>query len=211
MQFVSSQLNLIGGRLLRAMCLAFVLSLTARNDASAASFSLQGQSKGTTNWITGNLQNWQELDYIQCRVLMTSGGFSNQTITITFPHLTGTTPGFENLYNFTTSPNVTITSGPTLSAPAGADWSQTFTVNYTDNGPGYVQFQARLAAGSHLNVGSSLAIGGSPQQMGQLQIHKPAPGAGAPDLAIVKTGTPVVSPGGLITYTLSYTNKATGT
>src|SRR5205085_6430226 len=108
----------------------------------------------------------------------------------------GTTPGFENLYNFVASPGITFVSPPTLSAPADGAWSYTFTVNATGNGS--VNFFARLAAGAHINVGSSLQIGGSPQSMGQLQIHKPQPGNGAPNLAVVKTGPAQVPQGGMV-------------
>ena len=69
----------------------------------AASFELQGQSQGSTNWIAGNLQNWRELDYIPCRVYISGGTVSGQTIRISFPHLTGTTPGFQDLRDFSCS------------------------------------------------------------------------------------------------------------
>jgi len=70
-----------------------------------------------------------------------------------------------------------------------------------------VTFFARLAAGAHINVGSSLQIDVASIH-GQLQIHKPQPGAGAPTSAVVKTG-PRSSQGGMVNYTLTYTNKAT--
>src|SRR5690606_19492423 len=120
--------------------------------------------------------------------------------------------GFENLIDFTPSPNAEILSGPTLSAPASAGaWSYTFTVKVNNSSPAWVAFKARLAAGAHLNTGSSLMLSGQPSSMGNLQIHKPAPGPGAPDLAVVKTGPSFAAPGSTIVYTLSYTNKATGT
>ena len=187
MNFRHMNSNLISARSIRRVFAAVFCLLAGSATVFGSTFILEGQSKGDTNWITSNLRNWQELDYIPCRVRISGGAVTNQTITITFPHLTGTTPGFENLISFTTSPNVTITSGPTLSAPAGADWSYTFTVNYTDAGDGYVQFLARLAAGAHLNVGSSLMIGGSPQSMGQLQVHKPAAGPGRRDDASARS------------------------
>lgn len=193
----------VGAALMTSLSPAFGQS------GSVSSITLQGQNKGNTNsWSAGNLMGWQELDFIPCRVLFAGSG-NDQTITITFPHLSGTTPGFENLFDFTTSSNVSFTSAPVLSAPASGDWSYTFTVNI--NNGGSVNFFARLAAGSHLNVGSSLQLGGTPQSMGQLQIHKPAPGPGAPDLSVVKTGPPIVAAGGTIFYTLTYSNKAVGT
>ena len=180
--------------------------------ARAGAFYLEGQDKGNTNtWVAGNLQNWQELDFIPTRVRITGGPIASQTFTISFPHMTGTTPGFENFYNFVASPNVVFLSPPTLSSPANSDWSYSFTVKVTNSSTATVQFLARLAAGAHLNTGSSLMLGGNPSSMGNLQIHKPAPGPGAPNLALVKTGPTNAMPGELITYTLTYTNKATGT
>ncbi len=174
----------------------------------AASIELQGQNKGDTNtWTMNNLMGWGELDYIPCRVFFKSGPVVNQRITIFFPHLRGTTPGIQNLSSFTPSPNAVITSVPALTTDPSGTWSYAFTVSVTNNSPGYVRFRARLAAGSHLNSGSSLQLDGDPQSMGQLQIHKPGPGAALPDLAIVKTGPLTIPQGEMITYTLAYTNK----
>ncbi|HOP96778.1 MAG TPA: hypothetical protein PLK78_04985 [Verrucomicrobiota bacterium] len=179
-------------------------------DALASFVELQGRSRGSSTWIAGNLQNWRELDYIPCRVYITGGPISSQTITIYFPHLNGTTPGFEDLRNFTPSSNAEILSGPTLATPPSGIWSYTFTVRVTDSSPAFVRFEARLAAGAHLNTGSSLMLSGEPSSMGNLQIHKPKAGSGAPDLAITKSGPATAEAGSIITYTLSYTNKATG-
>ncbi len=173
-------------------------------------FELQGLSKGQTNWITGNVQNWQELDYIPCRVAISGKAFSGQSITIVFPHMTGTTPGFQNLYRFTASSNVTLRTMPVFATPANADWSATFLIDFA-GGEGFVAFEARLAAGAHLNTGSSLMLRGIPSSMGNLQVHKPAPGAGLPDLAIVKRGPAASAAGDLITYSLAYTNQTMGT
>jgi hypothetical protein len=158
--------------LFNAAALTSSLMMLAQIHVAAGQFDLEGQSKGSSTWVSGNLQNWQELDYIPCRVRITGKAITNQSIKITFPRLIGTKPGFENLLSFTTSTNVTITS-PVLSSPADADWSYTFTVNYTGGGEGYVRFLSRLAAGSYQNGGSSLMLGGEPQSMGKLQIHKP--------------------------------------
>lgn len=199
-------------RMLRGLFIGVVAMtlLPAFGQSSLVSgVALEGQNSGDANtWSGGNLSGWQELQFIPCRVLFTGSG-NNQSITLTFPHLSGTTPGFENLYNFTTSSNVSFVSAPVLSAPASGSWSYTFKVNVTNGGS--VNFFARLAAGAHLNVGSSLKMGGSPSSMGELQVHKPQPGAGAPDLAVVKTGPATVPQGGTVVYTLTYTNKATGT
>ena len=181
---------------------------------AAAQFNavLQGQSKGSSTWIPGNLAGWQELDLIPVRVYLTGGPASNKTIVVEFDHTKtqgGTSFfGIENLTNFAPSSNVTINTGPTLSAPAGVDvWSYTFTVNLTDKQDGFVEFRARLAAGAHLFTGSSLALGGSPS-LGKLQISKPAPQPGNPDLLLIKSGPTSASPGSTITYILNYQNKA---
>jgi len=154
---------------------ALLLSLLLTQvTAVGASFELQGQSKGSCSWISGNLLDWQDQDYIPCRVVITGRAVKDQTITINFPRLPGVKPSFENLLNFRASSNVTITSDPVLSSPSGADWSYTFTINYTGRGDGCVQFLARLAEGAHQNTGSSLMLSGNPCSMGKLQIHKPA-------------------------------------
>src|SRR5437016_69676 len=201
----------MSGGLLRTMVVA-LLGLVACQAAvfGASTFLLQGQSSGFTNWITTPLVNWRELEYVPCRVLITGSTGNNQAITITFPHVTGTTPGIQDLVNFTTTGNVTIVSGPTLSDPAGADWSYALTLNYTGDTNGSVQFFARLAAGAHLNTSSSLVIG-SLGKMGQLQVQKPIANLGAPDLSVVKTGPAVVAPADVVTYALSYKNAAANT
>ena len=116
------------------------------------------------------LQNWRELDLIPSRVALTKTGAASpqtRTIVVDFDHTkspgSNLFVGIENLINFTPSANVTITSGPTLSAPPGADtWSYTFDVSMTggNNATGFVEFRARLAAGAHFFTGSSLAMGG---------------------------------------------------
>ena len=173
---------------------------------------LEGQNKGDTNtWSAGNLQDWQELDFIPCRIHWSGEQGNNLAVRIDFPHRSTGIPGFQDLFNFSNSANVFFVSPPVLSAPANSStWSYSFTVNILNNLEAYVYFQARLAAGAHLNVGSSLKIGGDPSSMGNLQIHKPAPGPGTPDLMVIKTGPSTGKPGDFITYTLSYTNKTTG-
>src|ERR1051326_5443066 len=183
------------------LALVAVASLVAGTAQAAFVAQLQGQSFGNTNWITGNLNGWAELDFVPMRVYTTGGPASNQTITVQFDHTktAGTLrQGIQNLYGFTSSPNVVITSGPTAYTPSGQDiWSYTFVVKLTDNTPGFVQFSGRLAAGSHLFGGSSLAIGGTPS-LGQLKIHAPAGNAGSPDISIVKMGPTNVNPGQII-------------
>src|SRR2546426_537595 len=184
--------------------------------AQASNVILQGQSAGTTNWIAGNLTGWKELDFIPCRVDFTNGPASNQTVVVEFDHTktSGSTilPGIQNLFYFSNSPNVVITSGQTLSAPVGVDtWSYTFVVDYTNANEGVVTFFARLSAGAHNFTGSSLALKGSLNNSpspGVLQIAKPGAAPGNPDLAVTKSGPAVVNPGSTFSYTVIYTNQA---
>ena len=137
----------------------FVLLVSTLSAQAAFNAVLQGLSSNSTTWIDGNLMGWRELDFIPCRVHLTGGPATARTITVEFDHVRGTIPGVENLTGWTPSANVQITSPPVLSAPAGAaTWSYSFTVNLTGSSPGWVEFRARLSAGSHLNVGSSLGL-----------------------------------------------------
>src|SRR5205809_1138685 len=164
----------------RLILLLFVLGWVPLS-AKASNTILQGQSAGSTNWIAGNLTGWKELDFIPCRVDFTNGPASNQTVVVQFDHTktSGSTvlPGIQNLFTFSSSSNVVITSGPTLSAPVGVDtWYYTFVVDYTSVSEGSVNFFARLSAGAHTFTGSSLGLkgllNGSPSP-GVLQIAKP--------------------------------------
>src|SRR6266571_210139 len=143
--------RIISSRLLRSMLLALLCLVVGQSAVLAApTLVLQGQSRGITNWTSPTILDWRELDYVPCRVSISGSAANNQAMTISFPHGSGTTPGFQDLVDFTTSANVTIVSGPTLSDPAGADWSYSLTINYTGGASGSVQFFARLAAGAHL-------------------------------------------------------------
>src|SRR5260370_17648750 len=132
--------------------LVVVLSLMAGQSGLLGS-SLQGQNKGNTNiWTSVNLQGWVELDYIPFRVFFNSGSAGSQTVKVDFPHLNGTTPGFEDLTGFTAfTPNIVFTAGPTLITDPSGVWSYIFTVNVTDNNPGEVRFFPPLSAGAHIN------------------------------------------------------------
>ena len=190
--------------------LAFlVLGLFAPH-ATAARFSavLEGQSKNDTNWISNNLQGWQDCDSIPMRVYVTGGPASSQSIQVYFDHFSGTVPGVQDLMGFSPSSNVSIITVPTLAAPANSGtWFYTFTINLLDRSPGFVEFRGLLASGAHLNPGSSLHLGGTPS-LSTLQIFKPAPGSALPDLAVVKDGPSQTRPGAIITYMVNYTNKA---
>ena len=141
--------DLISKRVVRALLIPLML-LGAGAESFATSITLEGQNKGdTNNWFGGNLQGWQELDMIPCRVHWVSAPGSNQPVTLIFEHQNNGVPGIQNLFYFTSSSNVVFSSLPTLIAPPGAKmWSYTFTVDILDAQPAYVFFCARLAAGA---------------------------------------------------------------
>jgi uncharacterized repeat protein (TIGR01451 family) len=186
--------------------LALALAPTLWSSALAGPV-LQGQNKGdTVNWYAGNLQGWGELEYIPLRVYFAAGSAGNQTVRIDFPHLNGKLFGFEDLAAFAAvTPNLAFTSAPVLTTDPTGVWSYTFSVRVSDANPAQVRFFARMASGAHLNGGSSLQIKGS---AGNVQIHKPGPASGAPNLAVSQTGPATASRGATVTYTVSYTNKA---
>src|SRR5438067_388325 len=85
---------------LRNFVLAGFLVLSAAQPMFG--MDLQGQNKGDTGaWSSVNLQGWLELDYIPFRVYFNSGSAGTYTVNLDFPHLIGTTPGFEDLTSFT--------------------------------------------------------------------------------------------------------------
>jgi large repetitive protein len=192
------------------------LCLGTFNASAELSGDLEGLHKNnSTNWgpsspwTGGNLQDWQELDYIVVRAVLNGGPQTNQPVELIFPKFKTGDPGFQNLYFISNSPNVTISNLMLNSPPAPADWSYTMNVTITNSQVGYIYFYARMAAGAHLQVGSSLQLSGEPA-LSPLQIHKPDAGPGSPDLAITKTGPSTAGPGDEITYTITYTNKAMG-
>ncbi len=169
--------------------------------------TLEGKANHSTVWTTDTLTDYIELDRIKCRVRFEDGPASSQTFVLQFDHSAGLIPCLQDLTNFSTSGNVIITAGPTLSAPVGADtWSYSFTVDVKDDKEGYVEFQTRLASGAHLIDSDSLHIKGS-DSLGTLRISRPDKGGGVCDLVVSKLGPATAAPGDIITYTLSYSNK----
>jgi uncharacterized repeat protein (TIGR01451 family) len=190
--------------------LSLAVALICAQQASALQTDLVGLDKNdSTNWgpnsawMGQNLQNWKELDYIPVRIEVTGDAVVNHFLMFTFDHQFG----FQNLYFISNSPNVLFETAPVLNAPFGApEWSYDLHLTKTDDQIGYVYFYARLAAGAHVNNGSSLHLDGATFE--PLQIHKPGAAAGNPDLAIFKTGPASAAPGSVITYTLIYTNRS---
>src|SRR5690349_8065249 len=184
-----SLLAIVNSQTKRGTGMLFLASLVVFGQAAFGSVSLEGHNKGDTNWYTGNLMNRAEWDFIPCRVHVDLAHGNNQTISVFFEHYNNGIPGIQNLFYWSASSNVVFTAAPVLSAPPSAStWSYTFTINILDNQPAYVWYFARLAAGAHLNVGSSLTMSGKPSSMGNLQLHKPSAAPEVPNLAVVKSG-----------------------
>jgi hypothetical protein len=157
------------------------LALAQSSGTSLISGDLQGLDKiNSTNWSPSspwssvNLQGWRELDLIPVRVELFGGLASNQLVSVSFPHFKSGIPGFQNLFFISNSPSLFFTEPPTLVAVHGQggeeDWSYAFRVTVTDSNTAYVYLYARLAAGAHLNTGSSLQLSGEPS-LSPLQIH----------------------------------------
>src|SRR5438128_1781798 len=129
-------LEKISTRSFRVVLISLLLTAGAGRSL-AGNVILEGQNKGdTNNWSAGNLQNWQELDFIPCRLQFTSSQGNNQVIELDFEHYNNGVPGIQNIFNFTTSSNVVFVAPPVLSAPPTATtWSYSFTVNILDNQP----------------------------------------------------------------------------
>ena len=181
----------------------------------ALSGDLQGLNKSdSTNWhdasawVGSNLRGWQELDMVACRVVL-HGPASNSPVSISFPRTRKGAPAFDNLYFISNSPNATVT-GLILYAPAEAEeWSYSMDVTIEGEEPAYIYFHARLAAGVHLNTGSTLQIRGEPA-LSPLQIHKPRPAFSKPDLGVAMTVPALALPGETLIYSIRYTNSALG-
>ncbi|MDP9318162.1 MAG: S8 family serine peptidase, partial [Actinomycetota bacterium] len=180
---------------------------------------LQGQSSPACSsplpcpWQSNQLTGWAELQTAPLRLFFAAGqaGSTSNTFTISIDHAAGSTAGLESLTNFATSSNVSIAGGIpggiTFSTASGGDtWEYTFTASISDNNAGFVSFNTKLRAGAHNFSGASLQVKGA----GTLQFIKPAAAPGAPDLSLTKTAITAVSPGQVISYTLSYRNLASG-
>src|SRR4051812_18681150 len=87
---------------------SFLLLCSSWTAEGAFSAVLQGQSRGTTQWIAGNLQNWRELDSIPCRIYLDGGPAINQLISVNFDHYSNRAPGIEDLTAFAASSNVML-------------------------------------------------------------------------------------------------------
>src|SRR5437879_2540450 len=123
-------------RCVSGIVLGFAL-LSGPGAQAAFQAKLQAQSFGSTNWSTASATGYAGGDFVPTRVHFTGGPASNQTIDVDFDHTKTSGQsvffGIQDLVQFTTSSNVVITSGPTLSAPVGVDkWHYIFVVTATD-------------------------------------------------------------------------------
>ena len=189
-------------------------SLQGRSCASPCS----GSPATPENWVGGNVQNWRELDTIPFRALIDAKASDVNTvtpITVTYERTNGGKPGIENVIGFASTDNTKLQcldcSNPTRNEPTGAaQWSVTFNVKPLVAGEQSITFSGRLAAGSHLNTGSSLSMGGTPA-LGTLQVSKPGAKPGSPDLTVSKSGPSTTGSPSTISYSLTYSNKASAT
>ncbi len=185
-----------------AQLLAVAVTMLLALGSFGAAIDLQGVNKGSTNYNGGPLNGWFELEFIPCRVVLNNPG-SNQVV-VFFDNNANGKPGIQNLFNFVPSSNV-VMSTPVLTASSTLqDWFYTINANVTNSQTGYIYYQARMAAGAHLFGGASLHMYNP-----QLQLAKPVPVSGTPDLVIIKTGTAIVTPGQTVTYSVTFSNKFT--
>jgi uncharacterized repeat protein (TIGR01451 family) len=199
------------------------------SSASAASFAtLQGQSKGSATWVSGNLSSWEELDPIPMRVWLdpAAADVNNvSTVTIEYDHTktkgSSVYQGLDRPRNFAVAAGDASKveclncSNPVRSEPTGSDtWSVSFQVRPLTAAKSAITFTMRLRAGAHYFTGSSLALSGTASPgggLGVLQVSKPAPKSGSPDLQLAESGPAVASPGSTIAYTLNYDNNPLAT
>ncbi|MGZ4964008.1 MAG: HYR-like domain-containing protein, partial [Limisphaerales bacterium] len=182
--------------------LAVAITMLVALGSFGAAVDLQGVNKGSTNYFGGPLNGWNELEFIPCRVVLNNPG-SNQVV-VFFNNNANGKPGIQNLLYFTPSSNVVMSTPVLTAASSLQDWYYTINVNVTDSQVGYIYYQARMAAGAHLFGGASLHMYNP-----QLQLAKPVPASGTPDLVITKTGPAAVTPGQTVTYSVTFSNKFT--
>ncbi|HEV2713394.1 MAG TPA: hypothetical protein VGU26_09870, partial [Gaiellaceae bacterium] len=212
--------------------------LSATTTFTDAAATLQGQSNPACTsgaqcdggWENGNLKGWAETNLIPARVKLT-GGFTNEAFKISFDKTLnasgGTTFGLDDFTNFQKSDNRVSFTTPTRCDESGPVWAYCFTVTTTgtvnNSNPAFITFSVPMAIGAHNFGGSSMALGGdTPGGMGQLQVSKPAPLAGNPDLEVVKTciagctatatpGTYTAPPNTDVTFKLAFKNASPST
>jgi nucleoid-associated protein YejK len=190
---------------------ALVCVVAFFTQANVFGFSLEGQNapraNSGTNWSGGPLRGWYELEFIPCRVVLQPG--SNQVVQINFDHTKNSSiikRGIQNLFYFSPTANVKISTPQLTGVNSQEDWYYTFTADVSGSTNGYVYYYARMCGGAHLFGGSSLDMFYPP-----LQIMKPGPAVGNPDLSVTKTGPSIVYAGATYTYTLTFSNSVSAT
>jgi uncharacterized repeat protein (TIGR01451 family) len=176
-----------------------------------AAVDIQGQNKGSIEWVAPSVQGWKELEGVPLRLTLAppkTAASTTYTVKVSFDHFKSSdkSPGIQDLYGWTASPGVTF-SAPQLTTSTGDVWVYTLTATVAQTSTPFVEFRGKLAAGAHNFTGNSLAVGVD-NGGGNISIAKPAAAPGTPDLAVTKTGPTSAAPGETLNYTLSYQNKA---
>jgi uncharacterized repeat protein (TIGR01451 family) len=199
---------------MKGIGLGAVVLLAVAADGFALTGSVQGLHKvHSTNftaasaWTNAALQGWRELDWVACRLRMAGGPQNTQPVAISFPRFAAGNPAFQDLQFLSNSANVRITQSLPLNSTNGSNWFQQFTLDVTNSQPADLYFRVRLAAGAHLAASNALRIDGL-AGFGPVVVATPPAAAGAPDLAVTKSGPATAVPTRVLTFTLAYTNKA---
>jgi uncharacterized repeat protein (TIGR01451 family) len=161
----------------------------------------------------GPLTGWKELNKVPIRLKFLDAGM--YSVVVPFNHVSTSgdrIPGIQSLVDWSadTASGVQLDGTPQLDSSDAANWKYTVKVNATKKNA-LLNFNAKLAAGSHAYPGSSLdvRVENTTGVSGDVaQISKPGAGPGSPALAVTKTGPTSAAPDSTITYTLSYQNKS---
>ncbi|HJQ28688.1 MAG TPA: tandem-95 repeat protein, partial [Rubrobacter sp.] len=188
------------------------VATTSFTDAVA---KIEGKDKGGVNYRSagGPLNGWDELEKIPMRLAFTNAG--SQTVIVTFDHVSNSgrrIPGIKDLVDWTGNSSVTSLNAQ-LTDTSGEEWAYTVVANLAsgtnNSNPGYVEFKAILAAGSHDYPGGSLHVNLGGDGNGTMQINPSDVIAANPDLVVDKTGPATAEPGSTIEYKIYYKNIST--
>ncbi len=189
------------------------VATTTFTDAPA---KIEGKDSGGVNYRStgGPLRDWDELEKIPMRLTFTETG--TRTVIVTFSHTSNSgrrIPGIKDLVDWTAANSKVTSVNAQLTDTSGEEWAYTVVANLAsgtnNSNPGYVEFKAILAAGSHDYPGGSLHINLSGDGTGTMQINPSDVIAANPDLVVDKTGPATAAPGSTIEYTLNYKNIST--
>lgn len=129
------------------------VATTTFTDAVA---KIEGKDSGAVNYRSsgGPLRDWDELEKIPMRLAFTDPG--SQTVIVSFDH-TSTSgrriPGIRDLVDWTVANGQVTSLNAQLTDTSGSEWAYTVVADLApgtkNSNPGYVEFKAILAAGSH--------------------------------------------------------------